>query len=305
VRPTLSLFVLLAAAATCGLDAAPVALPPSGSVPLQPAPGAPEEVSPLGELLLLDDPRVSVRYPPDSLDRATRVQARLQALVELWKPFTPRPLAWSAVIVHRDAWERAGFGGWGAPRRMGAGTFVVPAAGDAGTVAFARALLGGGLPQLPGDPLMGTRDEAASLMVCDLLLQLEAARELAASAPLAGDAPWVTGVLMHLAARYAWERAEPGQTLTYVGIFDAVAAAHGGARAYRLADFTSGLPFERDLWFQAQFVRGADAIWVEEGWTGTARRLYRWGSKGKPVEAADLEKKYPRLVEWQTTAFAP
>ena len=305
MRSRPSLLVLLGAAATSALVAAPVALPPSGSVPLQPAPSAPAEVSPLGDLLQLDDPRVSVRYPPETLDRATRVQARLLALVELWKPFTPRPLAWSAVIVHRDAWQRAGFGGWGAPRRIGAGTFVVPAAGDKGTVAFARALLGGGLPQLPGEPLMGTRDEAASLMVCDLLLQLEAARELAASAPLSGDAPWVTGVLMHLAARYAWERAEPGQTLTYVGIFDAVAAAQGGPRAYRLADFGSGLPFEKDLWFQAQFVRGADAIWVAEGWTGTARRLYRWGHRGKPIEAAELEKKYPRLAEWQTAAFAP
>jgi hypothetical protein len=182
---------------------------------------------------------------------------------------------------------------------------VVPASGDAETVAFVRELLGGAPPDPGGDPLVGTRDEAGSLIVSDLLLGLDAARAFAAAAPFSGEEPWLTGVLVQLALRYAWERAEPGATLGYVAAFDRMAAAHGGPRAARLADYRDGLPFERDLWYQAQFVRGADAIWIHAGARGTKSLLASLAKKGVPAGRAALEAKYPELVDWERSAFAP
>jgi len=307
IRIALSLALLGCGSVVPALRAAPDPLPPAGSVALTPAaPG--NDAAEFDDLIVLPDDHVIVRYPPESLDRAARVQTRLVEIDRLWSMLVPRPLGWSAVILQHDTWQNAGLGGiWGAPLRLAPGLFALPAAGDAGTVKFARALLGGNLPDPGGVPMMGTSDEAASLVVTDLLLQIEAARDFVELAPLSGDAPWVKGVLMQLAVRYAWERIEPGMTLGYVALWDALSAAQGGPRAHRLADYRDGLPYETELWYQAQFVRGADAIWIETSWM-VSHRLYKWahkGQKGEPVTVAELEKKYPALVDWEKNAFAP
>jgi len=286
----------------------------AGREPL-PAPGAAApaaatagdtEAAGLDGLLVLPGTWVEVRYPPEALDRAARLQERLEALQQLWKGLTHAPLTWKGAAVDRARWARLAPGWpWGVPVRIGGPTFLVPAHGDAETVATANWLLGGALPDPGGDPLQGSREEAGSLVVCDTLLQIEAARAFVAASAVSGDEPWVTGVLVQLAARYAWETAEPGRMLEIVGLFDRMAAAHGGHAAGRLADYRGGLPFDTDLWYQAQFVRGADAIWVEEGRRGTARRLDHWIGAGRPVRRAELEKKYPALLDWERAAFAP
>ena len=281
-------------------------LPPPGIAATAPEAASGQVPGGLDDLLVLPGTWVEVRYAPETLDRAARLQERLEALVQLWKPLTRAPLAWKGAAVDRARWGRLAPGWpWGLPVRIAGPTFVVPAQGDAETVATAAWLLGGAPPDPGGDPVLGSRGEAGSLVVCDLLLQVEAARAFVGANHLAGDEPWVTGVLVQLAARYAWESAEPGRMLEVVGLFDRMAAAHGGAAAGRLADYRGGLPFDTDLWYQAQFVRGADAIWVAEGRRGTGRRLSRWIDAGKPLRRADLEKKYPALLDWQRAAFAP
>ena len=281
-------------------------LPSPGAAAPAAATAGDAAIAGLDGLLVLPGTWVEVRYPPESLDRAARLQGRLEALQQLWKKLTPAPLAWRGAAVDRARWTQLAPGWpWGLPVRIAGPIFLVPAHGDAETVATASWLLGGALPNPGGDPAQGSRDEAGSLLVCDALLQIEAARAFVATSGLAGDEPWVTGVLVQLAARYAWEAAEPGRMLEIVGLFDRMAAAHGGPAAGRLGDYRGGLPFDTDLWYQAQFVRGADAIWVAEGRRGTARRLDRWIRAGKPVHRGDLEKKYPALRAWERAAFAP
>jgi hypothetical protein len=141
--------------------------------------------------------------------------------------------------------------------------------------------------------------------VLDLLLQLEAARELADAARWHGDEPWIRDLLVHLALRYAWETRDPAAVPGYVHLFDRIAAAHGGPGAHRLADFRPGLPRELDLWYQAQLVRGADAVWVDRGAFRVGRLLDRWADRGEPVRRAELEQRFPALVEWSARAFAP
>ena len=285
-------------------------LPPPGA----PLPAAPPAADSLGGavpaglegLLTLASNRVEVFYLPDALDRGSRVQDRLENLHELFTKITVTPLPWKAAAIDRVRWNKLAPGWpWGLPVRIAGPIFLVPAHGDAGTVATATWLLGGAPPDPGGDPMTGTRAETGSLVVCDALLQIEVARAFVAATGIAGDEPWVTGVLVQLAARYAWEALEPGRMLEVVGLFDRMAAAHPLAAPGRLTDYRGGLPFDVDLWYQAQFVRGADAIWVAEGRRGVARHLGHWISAGKPVRRADLEKKYPALVAWERAAFAP
>lgn len=299
----LRLAPLLVATTLSPLLAAPAPLPPAGSLVVAASPLV--DAPALDDLLTLPGERVSVRYPPGALDRAARIQLRLEAFHKLWEGFVPVPLAWSAALLSREQWEGAGLGPYGSVVRPGPGEFLLPSEGDAGTVAFVRALTGGSIPDPGVDPMLGTREESGSLIVSDLLLELEAARDFVAAAPLRGDVPWASGVLLQLVMRYTWDRLEPTQTLLYVALFDAISAVHGGPRARRLDDYGDGLPFEVELWYQAQFVRGADAIWTETSWAGVARRMDKWRRKGVPVAAAELEKKYPGLVAWKRDAFAP
>lgn len=281
-------------------------LPPPGQAAPPAAVAEPASEAALRNLLELPGSRVDMRYAADTLDRASRVQRRLETLHELWQPLAPAPLGWRAAAVTEETWNALGAGRpWGLPVRLGESLFVVPAHGDAGTVAAVERLLGGKVPVAEGLPVTGTPEEVGSLAVSDVLLQVEAARAFVATAGLAGDEPWIDGVLVQLAARLAWEAAEPGRTLEIVALFDRIAVVRGGPRAHRLADYQRTGDAERELWFQAQFVRGADAIWVEEGRFGTQRRLTRWISRRKPVTRAELEKRYPALGEWQRAAFAP
>ena len=148
-------------------------------------------------------------------------------------------------------------------------------------------------------------EEAGSLVAGDVLLQLRAARRFASTARLRGEAPWIDALLAHLAARYAWESVEPDRVLEVVSLLDRGSLEQGGPRARPLDGYHEGLPPGADLWYEAQFVRGADAIWVEEGRRGTARALSKWSRRGRTITREELETKYPGLAAWTAAAFAP
>lgn len=301
----LALSLLLAAGAATAAAERPSLPPPGGAAAIEPAAAGGVEAE-LAGLLELPGAWVDVLYPADHLDRAARLQLRFDALHQKLQPLTRARLEWRAAAVGRSRFERLAPGvPWGYPARLERTLFLVPAAGDAATVAAVRDLLGGPPPDPGGEPLAGSREEAGSLLVTDLLLQLEATRAWADAARIAGDEPWVRDLVVHLALRYVWESLERDQMLARVALFDRVTATQGGARARRLADFAPGLPPAIDLWYQAQFVRGADAIWVERGKMSVARLLDRWAGAGKPVKRAELEKKFPALADWQRAAFAP
>jgi len=281
-------------------------LPPPAAPAAAPESTADAGSPDLSNLLVLPGTEVEVRYAPDALDRAARLQMRLDALHKGYARLLRTPLRWKGMVLDAERWRRAGLGvPWGLPGRLGSDTFVAPARGDAESVARMRRLLGGALPTAAETPLFGTDEEAASLEVSDVLLQLDLARSFVATGRIWGDAPWVTGVLVHLAARYGWEGTEPQRVLAIVSLFDRMAAVRGGAGAHRLDDYRDGLPFEVDLWYEAQFVRGADAIWVAEGSRGTARLLKKLARSGEPARRSELEGSYPALLAWERSAFAP
>jgi len=305
-RTVLHALALSGFAFSAALPAQRQPLPPPGQAEAKPAAAAPAEEEPLASLILLPSQRVPVRYAADTLDRAARLQLRLDAIHELLQPLVADPLGWRAAAVTEEEWKALGIGRpWGVAARSPKGIFLVPAAGDPATVATARRLLGGGLPPFEGRPVYGTAEEASSLVLSDALLQIEVARSFLKAAAIHADAPWLDGVLAHLVARLAWEVNEPDRVLATVGLFDRIAAAQGGAAAKPLAAFAPGMPYEPSLWYEAQFVRGADAIWVEEGRRGTVKLLKRAIRDRRQLQAVTLEKKYPALAAWRAAAFAP
>lgn len=301
----------MALAASLGCAGAPRApLPARGAAlpaPAQSAEAAPEPygLAELAHLLVLPGRSVDVTYPPGALDRAAHVQQRAEAIVETLREIARRPVGLRLWVLDREEWERVGFSRpYGLPARVEPGAFVLPASGDPALVATLAGLAGGALRPTETLPLRGTPEEAAALAAADLLFQVDAARDLARQAGLRGEEPWIGALLAHVAARVVFERHEPGRMPEVAALYDAVAERLGGLASRRLADYREGLMFEADLWYQAQLLRGADVVWVEEGARGSSRFLYRLIEKDVPLAAAELDRRYPGLAAWRAESFA-
>jgi hypothetical protein len=284
------------------------ALPPPGEPP--PAPveleADPLERSP--DLLLLPGRYCEVRYAPGSLDRAAALQQRLDVLVEALMGVVPKQagtLVPRLRVLDRERWDASGGERpWGLPAPVGELEFAVPASGDSATVDLARRLTGGFLPALPGDPLIGTADEAASLVVADAILQVELAAAWARASGIRGDRPGIDGLLAHALARLAWERTDPGQMPAIADLFDRMAGARGGGATRRLDAFRPDLVVEETLWFHAQFLRGADLMWVKKGNVGLRRWLAERARSGIRITETDLLDLAPALRSWREESFS-
>jgi hypothetical protein len=304
-------FALVASLAAACSGTARQPLPPPAAPGTPPVAGATAEEPPsalpgLDHLLELPGSSVTFHYSPEALDRAAHLQLRLETLAALLRSLAARQAVYEVWVLSREDWATARLEvPYGLPARVASASFAAPAWGDAAMVAELERRLGGPLPALGAVPLRGTAEEGAALVLADRLLQVEIARDFVARAGVVGDEPWIAPLLAHLLARVAFERFEPGRMPEIAAAFDRLAAAHGEARAHRLADYREGLPLDTDLWFQAQLLRGADVIWVEEGPHGAARWLYRLIDKAKPVEREALEKRYPALAPWRAESFSP
>jgi hypothetical protein len=280
-----------------------------------PAPGAPPpapvemEVDPMTkhpDLLFLPGRFCEVHYVPGSLDRAAYLQQRIDRIAEALAPLATAPPVPRARVLDAEHWAAGGYArAWGLPEATGPLEFAVAAEGDTATVARMRDLTGGFLPRLAGEPLRGSADEAASLIVADAILQTELAAGWARRIGVRGGEPWVDGVVTQLLARLAWELTDPGQMPNVADLFDRIAVAHGGLRTRRLEDYRAGLPLEEELWYQAQFLRGADRLWVEKGNVGTRRWLREVARRNRAVTADELLDRAPDLAAWRAESFAP
>jgi hypothetical protein len=310
--PLLVAAVSLVALAACS-SGGRSPLPPPGGTP--PAPGAPppapvelekDALAGYTDLLLLPGRLVSVRYSPDSLDRAAQVQRRLEAITATLQGIVGAPVTVSGLVLDREAWAKARVAGtYGLPARHGAMVFAVAADADAASVKMIRGLTGGSLPALSGEPLRGTAEEASSLLVADSLLDLEVTAAFLDAHHVRASEPWIEPLLAELVARLVWQAADPGAVPATADLFDRMAAAAPGGVARRLADYRRELPLERSLAFESAWLRGADAIWVAEGDFACRHWLKKVLRSSEPVTRVALEKRFPSLLAWERATFEP
>lgn len=205
-------------------------LPPPFSPPPAPVELEEDPLAKYPELLLLPGRIVRVRYAAGTLDRAEHFRLRLDGIAEAVAPLVRGELPLVGVVLDREGWEKSGIEtAWGLPARTGALAFTVGSDGDPDTVALAKALTGGFLPALPGEPLLGTADEASSQVVADALLQVDVGRGIVEHLKLGGTDPWITEILAHLVARLGWEATDPGQMPAIADLFDRMFAASPAA----------------------------------------------------------------------------
>lgn len=236
-------------------------------------------------LLTLEGPPVTVRYSPGSLDRADQVQRRMSRLVgETGHRKLRQPLL-VVELLRAEEWRQIGLAEpYGLPAIGGAGTLVLPAWGDVETVALWRRLLDGWLPSIPGAPVRGSSEEAASLEGADLVGEVEASRIVLSRLGLTGAEPWIDDLLACALAVTALRRHQPERWAEARQIHARLAARPEAARDERLG--------------RLRLVAAAERVGGETGKLPFKPLLKMAAGKRGPLTAERLLERHPYLAEW-------
>ena len=148
-------------------------------------------------LLGLEGRRIALRYTPGSLNRAARLQSRLEEIAESVSRWSKTPLSLVVYLLSREEWGAAAMGlPYGFPDRMPLAGLALAAWGDEDSVRLWRGL-SGALPDTDVEPLWGTVAEAAALELTDNLGEVEAARILLEKAGIVGERAWISDLAAH------------------------------------------------------------------------------------------------------------
>jgi hypothetical protein len=279
---------LLAAPATAATSAGG-GFERGSEAPATGAPTIPEAL--LNSLLLLSDDACEVRYVPGSLDRAAHVEPWLRELATGAAKRTRVAAPLVALVLPRDEWQQARLPcAYGVPCAAGDRVLALPAAGDSGTVALWRGILGA-LPALEGQPLMGTAEEASSLVPADAYGSFLASRDLVRAAGFAADEPWVTDLLAHAVALDAARQSRSGRGEALAAFWEVVRGQ--GPPASRPG---APLLLAGELFRQARIFLAAQALLGSDGRL-PAKVLRKMQEKGSGVlRAADVRASWPEAM---------
>jgi hypothetical protein len=267
----------------------------------------------LSQLLLLPGERAAVRYTPGALDRAAHVQARLAVLASDFASWSGRATPLRALVLSPEDWRAAGLRRpYGLAERTPTGELAAPAWGSEETVALWRGLTGAPPPWAGGLPVRGTPEEAGSLALADLVLQVECGRlfveggglgpgELAGGAPDAAGADWVSGLAAHVVALVALVRHEPARLDQVSAFWRLLGAAGTGAAAAGVERASGELPLGSWLAREAALHAGARLI-VERDGAKSVKRLQALRRARGGLTAAALLGRYPELGPWLRAA---
>ena len=255
----------------------------------------------------------AVRYISGSLDRAHHVLRRMEFVTSYFNEWSDVPVPIVGYVLTRDEWRRAELPtSYGVPLRSGPTAVFVPAAGDEGTVALWRRLLATDrLPMVPGVPLVGTAEQAATMALADVSLQVELARGFVQRARLLGREAWIGEVSAHVAALTVFDLLERDRVPEINATYRDLGVRLGGEAAYALQSFLPAFMARDDdtldqwLWFQSQFQRAAVMIHDKDG-KKSVKKLVQLSEQGRgQILAPDLLERYPDLQSWLLTTFAP
>lgn len=253
-------------------------------------------------LLALRGNVVTINYTPGALDRAVHVQRRLELLAYDFSRWTGVEVKLRVFVLSRDEWTKFGFMlPYGLPGRIGESTLAVPSYGDATTVELWNRIRGVPLVPLPGIPLKGTAEEAASLALSDLMMEVEAARVLLSIGGVRGETPWLHQILAHLLARAAFERYEAPR----MSEIDALFASLGQQvpAPLPIERYAPGLDLDSFLWFESRFNDGARTV-MESGKKNETKALIKQAMKSsRALTQQAFFDLHPEMRHWLADTF--
>jgi hypothetical protein len=278
----------------------PVAAAPS----LGPAPMGDHLPPQAFPLLRLAGDATEVRYTPGSLDRAANVQTRLEVTARTYRKWVKVDIDPVVFVLSRRGWQEAGYPeAFGLPVRVGDHGLAVPALGDPETIALWSELLDGKLPVVEGFLFRGTPQEAATMVLADVLVQRAAGELLIDGLGIEFEEAWVRELAVHIATQAAVARIEPGRVPALDALYHSMSSLHTrGTQSAR--DFGPGLELADWLWFQAQFHRGARRVLGEADAKDAVRALRGLAKKsGGRLTIEQLLRKWKGLQDWLHGTF--
>lgn len=246
----------------------------------------------------------TVRYTPFSLDRAARLQNRLELALRSWERWAGKEVQVTAFVLTREEWERSGYSvAYGMPVRVGRAAIAVPALGDDGTVALWNEVLEGILPQVQGAPLRGTPQQVSTMILADIVAQLLVAEIVIDQVGLAGNEDWVRGLNTHVASLDFVRRKEAARLPDLDSMYSRIIQRRG-EKVMSSRDYQPDLNLKDWLYFQACFHFGAQTILAKEG-KGALKKLRKLRKKDGAVLQADrMLRHYKDLDTWYHNYFS-
>lgn len=258
--------------------------------------------------LLLDLPGqlALVRYSPGALDRATRVQDQVEAMVENFDSWSKERMPLGVFLLSPEDWQETGLQSpYGLPTSMGGRGLALPAWGTEVTVALWQSLLRSPLPTMPSPSVSrGSPEELASVLVADLVAMPRIARIQLKAAGFRSESRWVEGVAGQILALSGVLTNKDPRLPEMRLIYASLEAAQGGPGSYSLEALAAAGSLQRDMWFEAQYFNGASIATQAEGKQSAKKMLRQAQKSGKLLRSADLISIFPGLAEWKRTSFS-
>lgn len=261
---------------------------------------------PLINLLALPSDWVEMRFTPGSLDRAARLQGRLEDLirhVSAWSKGPPQPL--EVLVVSPDEWAALQIEHpFGFPVKKDKDSWYAPAWGTEGSVQLWKGLAGSEVEGIGQFQVRGNPKEIASLALADLVLEIEICRSFMSSRAVAGGAEgvWLNDLLGHVLCTASDQLRSYQDPVGSATLFQALAVAEGAPAELVLSDYGPDLDFATWLGFQARFAQGSQLIWANTGKASVKRILRMRRRKGAPLVFEDMLREYPSLSRWHPGA---
>jgi len=251
-------------------------------------------------LLRLPGDTVNVMYSAGTLDRASHVQRRLEALAGALTKWTKHPYGMTVYVLTRADWEASNAGPYyGIPGRVTGDSLSIAAEGDIELAAFWARLLGRPAARLPGYPLIGPAEGADALAVSDLFLQLESTAVMLRQAGWSSNTPLTMRLAVHLAAWDVLAVREP----TRVGELDRVFAD----LARWPTEHEQGQGMEIEAWVSLESEVYRASNWVRSAVDKSAtKKVLKAAEKNggvismEPITDKDKQLK-AQLQEWSRT----
>lgn len=242
---------------------------------------------------------VPVYYAPGSLERASRLQMRVENLLrEVTRQgrVTPSLTVW---VLGREEWEAQGFAvPYGIATARSSGSVAYPAWADERSIELWRKLLGGELPLPAVSATHASPQSQATLEVADLLVETELLRSvLTASGLLPGGEPWLDIVLAEAAMRSLALRLDPVWGARQVELYRSL-APRLAATAISPAELASGqLSAEQRARLEAALVPAAERVLDAEG-DDVVKALGKLRKRGDGrVRTDDVLDRWPGLAD--------
>lgn len=289
-----SLLLLLAAFETAGVEPGQIQAPTK--LHHQPS---------VADVVALPGDFVTMRYSVGHLDRAARLQFRLDPQMRAYQRWVDLKIDVTTFVLSEAHWRQSRINmPFGVPVRIGRVGLAAPA--DPGDEAL-RLWAGLGLslpsPTPSTDVMRGTPQGSVALAMADLVSQIQLAEIVVDQARLAGNKHWLRGLTTHvLLVRYLDKHDEEG--LRELDIFYRQVLGERPRKALAASDYRPVIELGDWLWFQARFHQGAKVLLEEEG-RGLVKKLQKLRERnGGVLTASSVLDRYDDLSTWYYDGFA-